>query len=824
MVDFGNIQADDEPANPSAVDPIKLFSSLPISDPNINDLWLAQGDALRAWHENRDEHDVVINLNTGAGKTLVGLLAAQSLANETNGAIVYLCASLQLVEQTVSKADDYGLEVSSYRDGSMSNRLFSRREAPCITTYQALFNGLASDRWDDVEGIVFDDSHTVQNILRSQFTLTLDRDDFPSTYEEIGNAFDRYLQQVDSNIGFRETVKLGEHDQYFIPPYLIREYLGRIRDRLIDEGVSEQQVTKFSWAHVKDKLELCACFFSGQKVEFTPPVLPVSELPEFGDDVRRLYLSATLSADDAFVRTFGRQPDQSISPDSPAGKCERLILAPRFVEGVSDEFEATKKIIRDHKAVLVVPSYRRARRWDEIVTLEDADDVSKFRETEEPEILRLVGRFDGVDLPGDACRVMVIDGLPSGVGSLEKYFWQDLQMGFRLQSTVASRIIQAFGRISRGTSDYGVAIVTGRQLLSWLERPENQAVLPDFLQSQIELGIQLSESDEVQQSDLGDAVEQCLTRDPAWVDFYQRNIDENESLTPATTETSIEIRAAEKEVGFGSALWRRDFESAASALDAGEELFFEVNTGLGAWYLLWRGYVSDLAGEEENAHDFYQRAAKSHTKIRPPRIGQEEEESYNPQVNALNSLLYDREIDEVLDELDRDLNALLTGGSPNQVEESVKNLGMYLGLHSTRPDNNKGTGPDVLWQRQGVAWAMEVKSRKDESSTYWKDDVEQLRDHVSWVRQNTDAETIDPRFVGPAVECDERANPDEDMRIIELEEFRSLASTLRSTIEDVMGSALTITLRQKLQEEWQEEDFVWEQLRTAIKTHALRTE
>ncbi len=39
--------------------------------------WLAQGDALRDWHEHRDLTDVGVVLNTGAGKTLVGLLIAQ---------------------------------------------------------------------------------------------------------------------------------------------------------------------------------------------------------------------------------------------------------------------------------------------------------------------------------------------------------------------------------------------------------------------------------------------------------------------------------------------------------------------------------------------------------------------------------------------------------------------------------------------------------------------------------------------------------------------------------------------------------------------------
>jgi len=52
-----------------------------------------------------------------------------------------VCSSIQLIEQTAEKADGYGLDVTTYYRGSYNNDLFSLGKAPCITTYQALFNG-----------------------------------------------------------------------------------------------------------------------------------------------------------------------------------------------------------------------------------------------------------------------------------------------------------------------------------------------------------------------------------------------------------------------------------------------------------------------------------------------------------------------------------------------------------------------------------------------------------------------------------------------------------------------------------------------------------
>jgi superfamily II DNA or RNA helicase len=77
----------------------------------------AQGDALRELNQYRKELDIGIALNTGAGKTLVGLLIAQSLVNENNGFVLYACSSIQLVEQTAEKAKGYGLNVTTYHHG-----------------------------------------------------------------------------------------------------------------------------------------------------------------------------------------------------------------------------------------------------------------------------------------------------------------------------------------------------------------------------------------------------------------------------------------------------------------------------------------------------------------------------------------------------------------------------------------------------------------------------------------------------------------------------------------------------------------------------------
>ena len=67
---------------PAPTDPIKIIETLHSLHGTFNDLWRGQDKALTDWNAARTKHDVLVSLNTGAGKTIVGLLIAQSLVNE----------------------------------------------------------------------------------------------------------------------------------------------------------------------------------------------------------------------------------------------------------------------------------------------------------------------------------------------------------------------------------------------------------------------------------------------------------------------------------------------------------------------------------------------------------------------------------------------------------------------------------------------------------------------------------------------------------------------------------------------------------------------
>ena len=59
---------------------------------------ISQAQVLEEWFKRRNtDRDIVIKLNTGGGKTLVGLLIAQSILNEHHEPVIYLSPTVQLV-------------------------------------------------------------------------------------------------------------------------------------------------------------------------------------------------------------------------------------------------------------------------------------------------------------------------------------------------------------------------------------------------------------------------------------------------------------------------------------------------------------------------------------------------------------------------------------------------------------------------------------------------------------------------------------------------------------------------------------------------------
>ena len=828
--DFSRIPSRSQQAKP--IHPIDIFQAAAVTDGNINDLWLAQGDALREWNLHRGATDVAVVLNTGAGKTLVGLLIAQSLVHETQRQVVYACSSIQLVEQTAEKARGYGLPVTTYHNGTFSpDGLYQRAEAPCVTTYQALFNGRTRFASADISAVVFDDAHTAEHILRDQFSLTIKRAEMEETYERILALFDPYHHSVGLATSYAEVAREESSRLFLVPPFEVRGNVAELRRILLAANLSQTTSTTFAWEHIRDHEDLCCLLISKSEVTLTPLTVPVSTLPYFNQNVRRVYLSATLRAPDAFARAFGREPKQIVSPATTAGECERMILIPSVNAQVDDDVDVGMDIVRDKKALILAPTHVRGEKWNSVAFRPSREEVpqavTEFRNATTAEKMVLAARYDGIDLPGDTCRVLIIDDLPTGLGPLERFQWEWLNMQNTFRSTLASRVVQSFGRISRGMSDHGVVVITGQRLVDWIRLPRNRSLLPKFLQRQLEVGENISNYAENPTSFVT-AANACLSRDSQWIGFYNDNMRED-APKPDPDEAEIErVKAvALAEAQFGEALWRRDYQGSVLTLQNALDDAFNISQSTGAWLTLWLGFALEMTGEDSIAREHYIKAHVNQSNIpRPIQDPGTVTTSLPQQVAIVQQQMWvghpHPSSVQIPKTLIQDLRALNGSGTAAQTEESLRCLGQYLGLKSVRPDKEFDTGPDVLWLgEEGYAVCMEVKSDKEETSAYRKDEIGQLHDHIQWVKVNYPTTEIIPIFVGHLLPASESANPPPDMMVIELTQFEDLGQKLISALRDAAAQAIPLSLANELSEVMTDRSLLYPDVFESLKMNAL---
>lgn len=814
-IDFSKIRPSRKEA--AVIDPIDLFQRLKISDKNINDLWLAQGDALREWNTSRKASDVAITLNTGSGKTLVGLLIAQSLTNETRGKVLYACSSIQLVEQTRDKAIGYGLSITTYYKGNFDNTLFHEAKAPCITTYQALFNGRSIFFREEIAAVIFDDAHAAEHLLRDHFSLRISSDDLPRLHAELVSLFQECFRAIGKDATFTGLDQKSQDTVLLVPPSELHANQAELMRLLVNAGLEKNSDTMFAWEHIKDKIDICAVLATSGVFTFTPAFVPVQTLPYFSKNIRRVYLSATLVSKDAFARTFGCLPSKVVAPITTAGECERLILVPNLLVGSNDDVGSAINILNDQKTLILVPTYLRAKKWQVFAELPPQEQITKrvndFKNSSGTPKMILAARYDGVDLPGDTCRVMIIDDLPMGMGPLERFLWESLRLAHGLRSTIASRIVQSFGRISRGMSDHGIVFLTGKRLIEWLHTPNNRATLPAFLQKQLELGFQISR-DATSIDDLKDVVVKFFDRNQDWIDIYRQFMEEaNAEKNPPDLERLAKLALSEGECA--KHLWNRDYDKAAKILACNLNAAFEESQALGAWHALWLGRIYELMKDKDSAQELYVRAHGAANNIPALRStsGTREKETSRQVLEIEQQFLVRPDSVNPPRRLSQGLVYLNGTGTSSQTEEALRALGEFLGLEATRPEKEHGTGPDVLWVSPGCpALCMEVKSGKDKENYYRKRDMGQLSDHIQWVRNNTEYSEIIPIFVGPLSKPSESANPSPEFQLIELDSFKKLGERLIATYNDIANIALPPNLREKIDDSLKSRQLTWPNL------------
>ncbi|MCV5420522.1 helicase, partial [Escherichia coli] len=76
----------------------------------------------------------------------------------------------------------------------------------------------------------------------------------------------------------------------------------------------------------------------------------------------------------------------------------------------------------------------------------------------------LVNRYDGIDLPNTACRLLVIDGLPDVRRLIDKVSQSLLLGSEKTKDEIIQKIEQGMGRGVRSSDDFCGVILLGKAL------------------------------------------------------------------------------------------------------------------------------------------------------------------------------------------------------------------------------------------------------------------------------------------------------------------------------------------------------------------------
>jgi len=252
--------------------------------------------------------------------------------------------------------------------------------------------------------------------------------------------------------------------------------------------------------------------------------------------------------------------------------------------------------------------------------------------------------------------------------------------------------------------------------------------------------------------------------------------------------------AARERLAFDK-LWKGNHSEAAKEYASISDDARSKDARLSAWYRHWEGLAHTLAGDHSAATRAYLQAANERSELGRPVVKQGlivAGGDVKPSAQAMRiAELWGKRGVKINAEITQTKNDLSYGRPTNPTEEAIRKIGELIGLLSTRPEKDVGTGPDVLWRspehKAGVA--IEAKTDKKDGSAYRKkEDIGQFHDHVRWLEKNYADEAFRKVIVGKKYRVSEDANPPPDLHIMTLDQFQLLADRLKELYE-YLGSA-----------------------------------
>lgn len=787
MVDFKKLVP--KKTGERSIDPLALFRGLDRKASHIS-LREPQKEALRDLHLRRAEHDHVVKMPTGTGKSAVGLLYLLSHMIETGRPVVYLCPTVQLVDQVVAEAARLGIVARPYAGGERwPDQRCQAGEAIIVCTYDKLFN--AKSTFDRTEvritpaAIVLDDSHSGVEEIRDSFTVSCAG---PKPYKALLSVLDPLGHAYSSVLW--DDIRAGRPEAVMeIPYWSWRKVVDEVRSAL--DPFADSDEFMFTWPYLRDALRWCRCVVDADTVEIAPLVPLVDRVRAYAQAGHRLFMSATLTDDSVLVRELGcaiAAATKPIVPSSEGGLGERMVLAPFLLAPALDRpwtMSWCQSISAKRNVVVLCSSEKQAREWAAHgATLALGADVAAAVEHLKARRLKFVAfaqRYDGVDLPDDACRVLVIDGVPYGSGAVDRLDSANPGLPGGVRNRTLNRIEQGMGRAVRSNADYAVCVLAGPELASFITRREVQDRMSPDVRIQLRLAKELADfAREDGATDAAtafhDLVKKCLSRDQGWKDFYDLRVRQEVSGAPSGTVAltdHVSLAGAERDAVHaavdGDALGGYEdlnkAVSAASLDDAARAGYLQVLANL-------------MTESDPGAAAKLQKAAFTKSKVvfrPPPGVALKPLDPGRWAVAAAIIKMYGGYSDgNGMIARFHTIKTSLAFGVPSQrFEDAFQAMFALIGVESSRPEKELGEGPDNLLLWPALSLVVEAKNEAVYDRIP-KKDAAQLLHSIEWFKSSYPTRQGIPVLVAPTAKTGSAVFMPKAGRVVTPEKLRDL--------------------------------------------------